>query len=69
MCNVVNECHSWVYEPRESKIGTSKDIVGECKYIYIFSLMSSSGIWIMTTHKIYNFFVFSFFKHSFFETV
>ena len=28
----VNECRSWVYEPRRSKIGSSKEIVGECKY-------------------------------------
>ena len=28
----VNECHSWVYEPRRSEIGLSKEIVGECKY-------------------------------------
>ena len=28
----VNECRSWVYEPRWSKIGSSKEIVGDCKY-------------------------------------
>ena len=28
----VNECRSWVYEPRRSKIGLSKEIVGECKH-------------------------------------
>ena len=28
----MNECRSWVYEPRRSKIGSSKEIVGECKY-------------------------------------
>ena len=28
----MNECRSWVYEPRRSKIGSSKQIVGECKY-------------------------------------
>ena len=27
-----NECHSWVYEPCQSKIGSSKEIVGVCKY-------------------------------------
>ena len=31
----MNECHSWVYEPRRSKKGSSKEIVGECKYIRI----------------------------------
>ena len=29
----VNECRSWVYEPRRPKIGSSKEIVGNCKYI------------------------------------
>ena len=28
----VNECHSWVYERRRSKIGSTKKIVFECKY-------------------------------------
>ena len=27
----MNECRSWVYEPRRSKIDSSKEIVGECK--------------------------------------
>ena len=31
----VNECGSWVYEPRRSKIGSPKEIVGECKYSYM----------------------------------
>ena len=31
----VNECRSLVYEPRWSKIGSSKEIVGECKYTLI----------------------------------
>ena len=26
----VNECYSWVYEPRWSKTGSSQEIVGEC---------------------------------------
>ena len=30
-----NACRSWVYEPRQSKIGSSKEIVGECKYLYL----------------------------------
>ena len=29
----MNECRSWVHEPHQSKIGSSKEIVGECKYI------------------------------------
>ena len=28
----MNECRSWVYEPRRSKIDSSKEIAGECKY-------------------------------------
>ena len=28
----VNEYRSWVYEPRRSKIGSSKEIAGEWKY-------------------------------------
>ena len=28
----VNECRLWVYELRLSKIGSSKEIVIECKY-------------------------------------
>ena len=31
----MNECRSWVYEPRQSKIGSCKEIVGECKYYKI----------------------------------
>ena len=31
----VNEGRSWTYEPRRSKIGSSKEIVGECKYMII----------------------------------
>ena len=34
----MNECRSWVYEPRRSKIGSSKEIVGECKYLSVTSL-------------------------------
>ena len=37
----MNECRSWVYESRRSKIGSSKEIVGECKYVYIFILKIS----------------------------
>ena len=37
----VNECRSWMYEPRRSKIGSSKEIVGECKYFHICSLTRS----------------------------
>ena len=28
----MKECHSSVFEPRRSKISSSKQIVGECKY-------------------------------------
>ena len=28
----MKECRSSVYEPRRSKIGSSKEIVGKCKY-------------------------------------
>ena len=39
-CNSrVNKCRSWVYEPRRSKIGSYKEIVGECKYNRIASLI------------------------------
>ena len=31
----VNEGRSWMYEPRRSKIGSSKKIVDECKYMII----------------------------------
>ena len=31
----VNECRSWVYEPRRSKIGSSLASFGECKYMYL----------------------------------
>ena len=31
----VYECRSWVYEPRLSKAGSSKEIVGECKYSFM----------------------------------
>ena len=32
----VNECRSWVYEPRRTTIGSSKEIVGERKYMIIY---------------------------------
>ena len=44
----VNECRSWVYEPRRSKIGSSKEIVGECKYYKIKQLIHK-----MTSHHKY----------------
>ena len=31
----VNEGRSWMYEPRWSKISSSKEIAGECKYMII----------------------------------
>ena len=31
-------CRSWVYEPRWSKIGSSKEIVGECKSLIVFGV-------------------------------
>ena len=34
LCHVKN-CRSWVYEPRQSKTSSSKEIVGESKYIKI----------------------------------
>ena len=37
----VNECRSLVYEPRRSQTGSSKEIVGECKYIHAFLLSLS----------------------------
>ena len=27
----MNECRSWVYEPRQSKMGSFKEIVVKCK--------------------------------------
>ena len=33
-----NECRSWVYKPRRSKIGSSKEIVGVCKYLIMRQL-------------------------------
>ena len=33
----VNDCRSWAYELRRSKIGSTKEIVGECKYLKMAS--------------------------------
>ena len=41
----MNECHSWVYEPSRSKIGSSKEIVGECKYLILW-LTLKKFLWI-----------------------
>ena len=41
----MNECHSSVYEPRRSKIGSSKEIVGEC------NLMSWLNLQDMLVHS------------------
>ena len=37
----MNECHSSVYEPRCSKIGSSKEIVDECKYTFMSASTTS----------------------------
>ena len=38
----VNECRLWAYELRLSKIGSSKEIVVECKYCNMDRLVHSS---------------------------
>ena len=43
-CLRKNECHSCVYEPHRSKIGSSKEIVGECKYYKIKQLIPKMTI-------------------------
>ena len=35
----VNECRSWMYKPHGSKIGSSKQIVEECKYLLMNGIM------------------------------
>ena len=55
----MNECRLWVYEPRRSKIGSYKEIVGECKYIGVqfqiqFQIVSkcSINLWYMLYIKV-----------------
>ena len=56
---LVNECRSCVYEPRRFKICSSKEIVGECKYIvmdpyfaFLFYSMNSPILNRRTTERL-----------------
>ena len=42
----MNECRSWVYEPRRSKIGSSKEIVEESKYIKVMYSVANLTIYL-----------------------
>ena len=48
----MNEGRSWMYEPRRSKIGSFKKIVGKCKYMIILAYTSIFVLHVFLKHSL-----------------